>query len=184
MPNAAANEAIIVGGLNPVEGKVFSVPTHPEADEKEVITSDTARTASNGTLEEKIRASSSPGDDTDDRYEDGEDSDNVIIITGGDAARHLLPMRDDHDPALTFRGIILASGLSCFQAVLSQIYTVSQHMYHVPRGTFQAPRLINTGGCLIAVQTNRGCHLGNLYRPHRILCRQSLGRRSPPWRQV
>ncbi|ROV90969.1 hypothetical protein VSDG_07712 [Cytospora chrysosperma] len=123
MPNAAANEAIIVGGLNPVEGKVFSVPTHPEADEKEVITSDTARTASNGTLEEKIRASSSPGDDTDDRYEDGEDSDNVIIITGGDAARHLLPMRDDHDPALTFRGIILASGLSCFQAVLSQIYT-------------------------------------------------------------
>lgn len=128
MPNAAAHQAIVVGGLNPVEGKVFAVPTHPAVDEKEVITSDAARTASTATLEGKIRPSSSPDDDTDDHYEDEEGNDNVIIVTGGDAARHLLPMRDDHDPALTFRSIFLASGLSCFQAVLSQIYTVSQHL--------------------------------------------------------
>lgn len=52
-------------------------------------------------------------------------SDEVIIITGADAAAHLLPMRDDGDAAATFRSILLASGLSCFQAVMNQIYNVS-----------------------------------------------------------
>jgi len=51
--------------------------------------------------------------------------DDVIIITGSDAAAHLLPLRDDFDPVLTFRSIFLATILSGFQAVMSQIYTVS-----------------------------------------------------------
>ena len=46
-----------------------------------------------------------------------------IIVTGADAAAHLLPMRDDRDPALTFRGIVLATVLSGFQAVMTQIYS-------------------------------------------------------------
>ncbi|KAJ5899981.1 OPT oligopeptide transporter [Penicillium taxi] len=54
--------------------------------------------------------------------EDDRNSDKVIIVTGADAAVHLLPMRDDFDPALTFRSMVLASGLSCFQAVMNQIY--------------------------------------------------------------
>lgn len=51
-------------------------------------------------------------------------SDNAIIITGKDASEHLLPIRDDRDPSLTFRSIVLATCLSCFQAVMSQIYLV------------------------------------------------------------
>lgn len=47
-----------------------------------------------------------------------------IIVTGADAAAHLLPMRDDGDASLTFRSLFLASGLSAFQAVMSQIYMV------------------------------------------------------------
>lgn len=127
MPNAAVNQAIIVGGLNPVEGKVFSVPTHSAADEKEVLTSGAAaRTASTATVEGKTEAASHPDDAEDeDNGDDDEGNENVIIVTGKDAARFLLPMRDDHDPALTFRSLFLASGLSCFQAVMSQIYTVS-----------------------------------------------------------
>ncbi|KAJ6017650.1 OPT oligopeptide transporter [Penicillium sp. IBT 35674x] len=54
--------------------------------------------------------------------EDDRNSDDVIIVDGVDAANHLLPMRDDGDPALTFRSLILASGLACFQAVMYQIY--------------------------------------------------------------
>ncbi|CAG8064161.1 unnamed protein product [Penicillium nalgiovense] len=46
----------------------------------------------------------------------------TIIITGADAALHLLPLRDGFDSVLTFRSIILASGLACFQAVMNQIY--------------------------------------------------------------
>ncbi|KAK7532799.1 peptide transporter [Phyllosticta citribraziliensis] len=51
-----------------------------------------------------------------------DDSDNSIIITGADAARRLLPLRDDFDPAVTFRSMFLATILCCFQAVMYQIY--------------------------------------------------------------
>lgn len=129
MPNAGIDQAVIVGGLNPVENKVFPTPTHAAADEKEVIAVGAARADTDGTLgDDKIKTSPSGGDDGDhDKEDDGRSSDEVIIITGADAARHLLPMRDDFDTALTFRSLLLASGLSCFQAVMSQIYTVSGH---------------------------------------------------------
>jgi hypothetical protein len=63
--------------------------------------------------------------------QDGE----AIIRTAKDAATHLLPMRDDFDPALTFRSIFLATGLAAFQAVMYQIYMVSLtlHDWHVSR---------------------------------------------------
>jgi hypothetical protein len=67
-------------------------------------------------------------------YGDGsiqdKDSDNedAIIVTGTDAATHLLPLRDDGDPALTFRSLFLATCLSAFQACMYQIYTVSWKM--------------------------------------------------------
>ena len=73
-------------------------------------------TTSNSDLEEK---------------QDGE----VIIRTAADAATHFLSMRDDFDPALTFRSIVLATGLAAFQAVMYQIYMVSHDSYlaHIKR---------------------------------------------------
>jgi hypothetical protein len=56
--------------------------------------------------------------------ESDRESVDVVIVTGADAANHLLPLRDDFDPAFTFRSILLASALSCFQAVVYQIYMV------------------------------------------------------------
>lgn len=56
-----------------------------------------------------------------DEKQDGD----VIIRTAQDAATHLLPLRDDFDPALTFRSLFLATGLAAFQAVMYQIYMVS-----------------------------------------------------------
>ncbi|KAL2135758.1 hypothetical protein VTI74DRAFT_7128 [Chaetomium olivicolor] len=50
------------------------------------------------------------------------DREDVIIISGADASAHLLSVRDDGQPALTFRSMFLASVLSCFQAVVYQIY--------------------------------------------------------------
>lgn len=52
-------------------------------------------------------------------------SEDHIIVSGEDAATYLLPMRDDHDPAITFRSLFLATGLAAFQAVMFQIYSVS-----------------------------------------------------------
>jgi hypothetical protein len=61
------------------------------------------------------------------RYDDESsvNADEKIIVTGADAATYLLPMRDDGDPALTFRSMFLATGLAAFQAVMYQIYSVS-----------------------------------------------------------
>lgn len=66
------------------------------------------------------------GSDTD-GVEKERDLRDPIIITGADAAHHLLPMRDDFDPALTFRSMFLATGLAAFQAVMYQIYMVRPH---------------------------------------------------------
>lgn len=53
------------------------------------------------------------------------DVSDTIIITGGDVAAHLIPLRDDFDSAITFRSVFLASALVCFTASLSQIYYAS-----------------------------------------------------------
>lgn len=58
------------------------------------------------------------------KSDDSDNNPNAIIVTGADAALHLLPLRDDFDRVLTFRSILLASGLACFQAVMNQIYQV------------------------------------------------------------
>jgi hypothetical protein len=67
------------------------------------------------------RSSSSNGSDE----HDEDPSSGRVIVTATDAAKYLLPMRDDGDAALTFRGIFLATCLAAFQAVMSQIYYVS-----------------------------------------------------------
>ena len=52
-------------------------------------------------------------------------SDDTIIITGADVANNLMSLRDDGEPALTFRSLLLATLLSGFQAAVNQIYQVS-----------------------------------------------------------
>ncbi|WWC89674.1 uncharacterized protein L201_004599 [Kwoniella dendrophila CBS 6074] len=54
---------------------------------------------------------------TDDLSEDGH-----IIRSGLDASQHLLSIRDDGDPAITFRSFILGTLMACFQASMHQIY--------------------------------------------------------------
>lgn len=58
-------------------------------------------------------------------HDDGTGDKETRIVTGADAAKYLLPLRDDGEPSLTFRCLFLASVLSCFQAVMTQIYYVS-----------------------------------------------------------
>lgn len=62
--------------------------------------------------------------------ETARDSADAVIVTGADVAAHLLPMRDDFDPTLTFRAAILGSGLAAFLAVMTQIYTASESAHH------------------------------------------------------
>jgi hypothetical protein len=117
-PNA---DEIVIEAPNPVEGKVVSVPSHKEISEKLDISIEQAEKKEdegNGlpayTAEEDNASKES-------------DSEGVIIVTGTDAATHLLSLRDDFDPALTFRSLFLSTCLSAFQAIMYQIYQVCYH---------------------------------------------------------
>lgn len=105
-----------------VEGKATVVPSHEVIDsfndEKHHLSVSDEGLEKKGALEPEIKAASPPQDSNE------EEDDSHIIITGADAAAHLLPMRDDFEPALTFRSIFLATILSAFQAVVYQIYQV------------------------------------------------------------
>lgn len=107
-----------------METSVSQVHSSDNIDEKNIDTS------KNAVLGAEIHDVSS----TDHHNDTDTDSKDVIIVTGADASRHLLPMRDDHDNALTFRSLFLASCLACFQAVMYQIYTVSFAVWPIIAG--------------------------------------------------
>ena len=94
------------------------------------------------------------------------DDENAIIRTGADAALHLLPMRDDFDPALTFRSLFLATGLAAFQAVMYQIYMVHQTW---PLICIWVELIISI------VQADSDHHPRHFHRYHWFLCWQRLG---------
>tara|TARA_R110002060_G_scaffold43424_12_gene54859 strand:+ start:742 stop:1116 length:375 start_codon:yes stop_codon:yes gene_type:complete len=112
-------EQIMLGGVNSIEGKVSTLPTHDAINEK----IRTSVAVEKGGIEGEIKPVSA--EDTSDTGKESDTGDEVIIITGEDAARYLLPMRDDFEPALTFRAMVLATILCGFQAVMYQIYSVS-----------------------------------------------------------
>ncbi|CAD6449000.1 626c1573-1fe1-4a30-923a-3e4d05aaa8f5 [Sclerotinia trifoliorum] len=125
----ANTDISVVGALNPVEGHVVAVPTHQEIDEKLRISADN-REVSKDPLGIETKELS------DNDSHDKNDDDDIIIVTGADAAAHLLPMRDDGEPALSFRSIVLATVLSGFQAVMFQIYSFKPSSQGVIQGTF------------------------------------------------
>ncbi|OSS54159.1 hypothetical protein B5807_01345 [Epicoccum nigrum] len=121
----------LILGAPGVEGKTTVVPTHEAVN---AFTEEKHRLAEGNAdlktvLEPEIKGALASYDS-----HDG-DSDDHIIVTGADAAAHLLPMRDDHDPALTFRSIFLATCLSAFQAVVYQIYQFKPTLITI-QGTF------------------------------------------------
>lgn len=111
--------------LTPIEGRVVSVPSDEKIDEKIRLDKDAT----------EILIDDDPVTVTDTKSGNDDDSDSgtddAIIVTGADAAKHLLSLRDDLEPALTFRSLFLATILSAFQAVMNQIYYVSTVQYHL-----------------------------------------------------
>ncbi|KAF3768541.1 hypothetical protein M406DRAFT_286460 [Cryphonectria parasitica EP155] len=135
MAASHGNAAIVVGGFNSIEGKVVEVPTHPEINEKgphagdDNIVDEKGHGADFDITAAPVRSNDEDGDEHDKK------SDDAIIVTGADAAQHLLPLRDDGDPAFTFRGIFIATILSGFQAVVYQIYMFKPTLITI-QGTF------------------------------------------------
>ncbi|KAI9896379.1 hypothetical protein N3K66_008551 [Trichothecium roseum] len=136
MPAITEDNPLALEKPSGLEGHVFPAPSHDDAIINE---KDDAAAVKEGVLAPKVTDATSssrsdPGDRDRDRDRDS-DSDDAIIITGADAAAHLLPLRDDGDPVITFRSILLASGLACFQAVMTQIYTFKPTLVTI-QGTF------------------------------------------------
>ncbi|KAH7314361.1 OPT oligopeptide transporter [Rhexocercosporidium sp. MPI-PUGE-AT-0058] len=121
-------DQIMLGGVNPIEGKVSILPSHDVINEK-MRTSIAVEKGIDGDIKPV-----SP-EDVSDTGKESDTDDDAIIITGEDAARYLLPMRDDFEPALTFRSMFLATILSAFQAVMYQIYSWKPTLITI-QGTF------------------------------------------------
>ncbi|KAM3072319.1 hypothetical protein ACMFMG_009129 [Clarireedia jacksonii] len=135
MPAPVA-DSIILGAINPIEGKVAPVPSHQAINEKIHITADEKETSEEGKGDDLgIETTAIPPTYDSSNHEKDSESNDVIIITGTDAATHLLPLRDDGEPALTFRSLFLATILSGFQASMNQIYQFKPTLVTI-QGTF------------------------------------------------
>jgi len=53
------------------------------------------------------------------------DDPDKIIKSGADAAQYMLSDRDDGDPAITVRSMVIGTAFAAFYASISQIYKVS-----------------------------------------------------------
>ena len=179
-------------GINPANSpdtKAVPISTQQEVNEKEVSTVDADASSDDRKKETIVQDSEVSEELPPFDHSDGTGGPEVIIRTGQDAAEFLLPLRDDHDPALTFRSLFLASILSAFQAVMSQIYTVSNHL--CMRGHFslisrkfprsRTPLAFTKADPELLVQTNPSHHPRNLYRPHRLLSWQGMVWSPSPW---
>lgn len=93
---------------------------HISDDSQEVVNEKETVTVLPDKLDHEIQPVGNYGVESD------RESADVVIVTGADAALHLLPLRDDFDRALTVRSMFLATGLSCFSAVMYQIYQVGE----------------------------------------------------------
>ncbi|KAL2061507.1 hypothetical protein VTL71DRAFT_6884 [Oculimacula yallundae] len=121
-------DQIMLGGVNPIEGKVTALPPHSAITEKMQTTIAVEKGEIQSAVEVAPEYSSDNGKESD-------SDDDAIIITGADAARYLLPLRDDFEPALTFRAMFLSTPLCAFQAVMYQIYSWKPTMITI-QGTF------------------------------------------------
>ncbi|THW03113.1 peptide transporter, partial [Aureobasidium pullulans] len=126
----------VPNGLTPVEpftGNAESITTGDLVPDYATIPAYTTGAEKKAALDTEITAVPTLDSASDD-FEKTDNPDH-IIITGADAAAHLLPLRDDGDASVTFRGIFLASCLSAFQAVMNQIYTFKPTSITI-QGTF------------------------------------------------
>jgi hypothetical protein len=163
---APVTDTIILGGVNTFEAHAVEVPSHQAINEKIRLSSAENRDSKDGGLVHDNEIKPVPQYDGDDHEKDTGSGD-PIIVTGADAAQHLLSIRDDGDSALTFRSLFLATILSAFQAVMTQIYYVSERSAIVA--------LIIYVLTLYSVQTDLCHHSGYFHCPHRLLPWQSMG---------
>jgi hypothetical protein len=124
-------DTIVLGGLNTMEAKAVDVPSHGAINAEMAVNEKTGHSVEDAEITKEgaeIKAAPLPLYEGSENEKDNA-SEDVIIVTGADASEHLLPIRDDFDPALTFRSLVLATILSGFQAVMTQIYNVSSSLY-------------------------------------------------------
>ncbi|CZR57811.1 related to peptide transporter [Phialocephala subalpina] len=125
----------IVLGAPGIEGHGVSVPSHDAINEKIRLSTADVEIRKDGVDVTDYEIKAAPPLDNSEENDSNKGSEDVIIITGADAALHLLPLRDDHDPALTFRSLFLATILAGFQAVMFQIYQFKPTLVTI-QGTF------------------------------------------------
>ena len=100
----------------------FSIPKEKEDNISPSVSNEKAVALEDITSSPIEETSAPPYSEREDGITEKDDADKVpVIVTGADAAAYLVPLRDDGDAALTFRGMVLATCLSGFQATMYQM---------------------------------------------------------------
>jgi hypothetical protein len=110
-------------GLNDIAPAAPEPPVPILNDPKSTL-DDSKDEADSNSREEKDNIPDLYNYDGDDRLSDLDDPDK-IIKSGADAAQYMLSARDDGDPAITVRSMVLGTAFAAFYASISQIYKVS-----------------------------------------------------------
>lgn len=66
-----------------------------------------------------------------------------VIRTGRDVSRFLVELRDDGDPALTFRSLVIGTLFACVRAVNSQVSATSRFTISTSGITLSIARLLH-----------------------------------------
>ena len=67
-----------------------------------------------------------------------------VIRTGRDISHFLVDLRDDGDPALTFRSLVIGTLFACVRALNSQVSATSQFVMSTSGATLAIARLLHT----------------------------------------
>jgi hypothetical protein len=123
------NISVFGGGPEVVINKSARKSLHDDSDEE--------KNGINGVYE---KADGQVDDPTPELLSEDVDDPDKIIKTGADAAQYMLSDRDDGDPAVTVRSMVLGTAFAAFYASISQIYMVSCNMFELTRSSNPQPQ--------------------------------------------
>ena len=84
-----------------------------------------------------------------------------VIRTGRDVSHFLVDLRDDGDPALTFRSLVIGTLFACVRAANSQVSPTCQFAMSTSGATLAIARLLHAQSYLYIVDSSHVAHLHN-----------------------
>ncbi|PNY27010.1 Oligopeptide transporter 4 [Tolypocladium capitatum] len=157
----------------------------PKAHEGVVVTEEPCLAASDKPANDLLRETDG-GDSLGSRHDDDAEyvKGHPVIRNGDDESKFLVSPRDDGDPALTFRSIVLGTAFTAFSSVITTLYTFKPAQMQVSVVFLQRTSCLygklpfgikeHVVASLIASSGNNGLSGVEIYAVERLFCGRSV----------